>query len=377
MKVLISCGGTGGHIYPGIAVADELKRRHPDWQFLFVGCTYELSLENKIVPEAGYDLVDIDADNYESYSTFMDDVKSTINITKSVFQSMGIIRRFKPSVVIGTGGFVCAPVVLSAHLMGYPSMILEQNVIPGRTNKLLSYMADRICISFEESRQYMKKQDACVITGNPLRGEFDDWDRISARKELGLTRDEKMVLIFGGSLGAQSLNDAVVRMIDKVGRDKSNRIFFITGGENYEQVRKELASLGIDEKRFPNVTVSDYRNDMPVLMNAADLIVSRSGATTISEINHVGVATIYVPLKHAPNDHQRLNALANVEKGAAIMCEDEEDLSERLTESVSKLLADDGVRLEMANASLALGISDSCSRICDIAEELIAAGKKK
>ena len=144
-----------------------------------------------------------------------------------------------------------------------------------------------------------------------------------------------------------------------------------------EKVRKDLASLGIDEKRFPNVTVSDYRNDMPVLMNAADLIVSRSGATTISEINHVGVATIYVPLKHAPNDHQRLNALANVEKGAAIMCEDEEDLSERLTESVSKLLADDGVRLEMANASLALGISDSCSRICDIAEELIAAGKKK
>ncbi|MBO4359683.1 MAG: undecaprenyldiphospho-muramoylpentapeptide beta-N-acetylglucosaminyltransferase [Eubacteriaceae bacterium] len=377
MKVLIACGGTGGHIYPGIAVADELKRRHPDWEFLFVGCIFEPAMENRLVPEAGYEIVDITADSFESYSTFMDDVKSTLNITRSIFQTMGILRRNRPAVVIGTGGFVCAPVVLTAHLMGYPSMILEQNVIPGRTNKLLSCMADRICISFEESRQYMKKQDVCVVTGNPLRGEFDRWDRISARKQLGLTQEEKLVLIFGGSLGARSLNDAVVKMIDKVGRDPSNRILFITGGEHYENVKAELEALGIDEKRFPNVTVCDYRNDMPVLMNAADLIVSRSGATTISEINHVGVATVYVPLKHAPNDHQRLNALANVERGAALMCEDDEELAGSLTECVLRLLSDDGTRLEMANASLSLGVNDSCSRICDLAEELIDSRKKK
>lgn len=376
MKVLTACGGTGGHIYPGIAVSSELRNRHPDWEFMFIGCSdLEFGLENKLVPEAGFKLVDIDADNYESWYSFKRYVKSTFHIIKSVFQSMGILIKYRPDVVIGTGGFVCAPVLLSAKILGFRSLILEQNVIPGRTNRFLSGMANRICISFEESRRYMKKPDNCVMTGNPLRKEFDDWTRESARKELGLEDEDRLMLIFGGSLGAVSLNKAAVKVIGKICTDSHNKVIFITGGENYGECERLLNEEGISFGEGSNVTLSAYRNDMPVLMNASDIIVSRSGATTIAEINHVGTATIYVPLKHAPNDHQRLNAKANVDRGAAMMYEDDEDLTENLIDGVTKLISDRSLRESMAEASAKLGVADSCDRICDIAESL--ACKKK
>lgn len=376
MKVLTACGGTGGHIYPGIAVSTELRKRHPDWEFMFIGCSdLEFGLENKLVPEAGFRLVDIDADNYESWYSFKRYVKSTFHIIKSVFQSMGILIKYRPDVVIGTGGFVCAPVLLSAKILGFRSLILEQNVIPGRTNRFLSGMANKICISFEESRKYMKKPDNCVWTGNPLRKEFDDWDRTSARKELALNDDDTLCLIFGGSLGARSLNSAVVEVISRISSDPHNKVIFITGGENYDECGEMLRENGIDYSEGSNITLSAYRNDMPVLMNASDIIISRSGATTIAEINHIGIPTIYVPLKHAPNDHQRLNAKANVDKGAAMMFEDDEELTEHLIDGVKELISDPDRRKSMAMQSKALGVGDSCDRICDIAESL--AAKKK
>lgn len=371
MRVIISCGGTGGHIYPGIAVANEIKYRYPDSEILFVGSASPYAIENKIVPDNGYALKSIRVEPFESFFSKWRKIKNAFGLFGSVNQSMKIISEFKPDIVIGTGGFVCGPVVLAGKLKGLPTLITEQNVIPGKTNKILSSFADKICVSFEESIKNMAKPDKCVFTGNPLRREFNFYNRDNARSLLGLSENDKMLLVFGGSLGALSLNNAIVKAIKDIMDDERIKIFFITGNDNYDTVINQLNDAEVDLSKKSNINVFAYTNEMPKLMHAADLAVCRSGASTISEVNHIGLAAIYVPLKHAANDHQRKNAMANVNQNAAYLVEDDELLDINLTEKIKYLLNNDGLRIKMAENSSKMGKNNAAELICDMIEELI------
>lgn len=371
MKIMISCGGTGGHIYPGIAVANEIKYRHPDCDVLFVGSLNPYAIENKIVPDNGYELTGIRVEPFESFFSKWRKFKNAMGLFGSVNQSLKIISRFKPDIVIGTGGFVCGPVVLAGKLKGLPTLIAEQNVIPGKTNKILSSFADKVCVSFEDSIKNMSKPEKCVYTGNPLRREFNFYNRKNARALLNLSDDDKMLLVFGGSLGALSLNNAIVKAIKDITDDKSVKVYFVTGSDNYENVTAQLAEVGVDLSKKSNINVFSYTNEMPKLMNAADLVVCRSGASTISEVNHIGIAAIYVPLKHAANDHQRKNAMANVKQNAAYIVEDDEQLDVNLTEKIKYLLGNDSQRKIMADNSAKMGNNNAAEMICDLIEELI------
>ncbi len=371
MKIMVSCAGTGGHVYPGIAVANELRYRHPDWEFLFVGCSGEFGIEKKLVPDNGYALDCINVDSFETFYSKWKKIKVAFSLFGSLNEALKEIRSFKPDMVLGMGGFVCGPVVLAARLKNIPTLIAEQNVIPGKTNKILSAFADKICISFEASMQYMIKPERCVLTGNPLRREFDMFSREGSRKMLELENDDKMVLVFGGSLGAQNLNKAVIKLISELMEDKTIRLFFITGNENYEACMSELSEKKFDLSKHSHINVMPYSDEMPKLMNAADLVICRSGATTIAEINYIGIPAIYVPLKHAANDHQRKNAMAGVVKKAALMVEDDENLADNLMKQVKYLLSNDSVRARMAANSKAMGKPNSVGIICDIIEETL------
>ena len=371
MKIMVSCAGTGGHVYPGIAVANELRYRHPEWEFLFVGCSDEFGIEKKLVPDNGYDLACINVDSFETFYSKWKKIKVAFSLFGSLGEALKEISKFKPDMVLGMGGFVCGPVVLAAKLKNIPTLIAEQNVIPGKTNKILSAFADRICISFEASKQYMIKSDRCILTGNPLRREFDMFSRESSRKMLGLSDTDKMVLVFGGSLGAQNLNKAVIKLISELMENRDVRLFFITGEENHAECLRELAEKNVDISKHSHINVMPYSDEMPKLMNAADLAVCRSGATTIAEINYIGIPAVYVPLKHAANDHQRKNAMAGVEKKAALMVEDDENLADNLMKQVKYLLANTSVRAKMAANSKSMGKANSVGLICDIIEETV------
>ncbi len=372
MKILISCGGTGGHIYPGIAVANEMKYRYPECEILFVGSLSPYAIENKIVPDNGYELTGIRVEPFESFFSKWRKFKNAVGLFGSVAQSMKIISKFKPDIVIGTGGFVCGPVVLAGKLKGLPTLIAEQNVIPGKTNKILSSMVDKVCVAFEDSIKNMAKPEKCVYTGNPLRREFNFYNRENSRQLLNLGENDKMLLIFGGSLGALSLNNAIVKAISDITDDNSVKVYFVTGNDNYDTVTKQLEDAGVDISKNSNINVFAYTNEMPKLMSAADLVVCRSGASTISEINRIGIAAIYVPLKHAANDHQRKNAMANVNQNAAYIAEDDENLDKNLTEKIKYLLSNDSLRQTMAANSAKMGKNNAAETICDLIEQLIS-----
>lgn len=309
--MIITGGGTGGHVYPALSIADKIKEQHPEAEIQFIGT--KRGLEADVVPNAGYDFKAIQVAGFRRKLS-LDTLKSFYLMFKGFFQAGKLIKTFKPDLLIGTGGYVAGPVMLQGALKNTKTIIHEQNAIPGVTVKLLAPFMDKVCVSYEESNGYFKKQEKLVLTGNPVRDKFSSLDRDACRQKLKL--DHPTLLCVGGSGGAKAINDGVLELITKYNKTDMHLIH-ITGKRYYKDFMSQVDGLGID--LGSNIQILDYAYNMPEYMVAADMILSRAGALILAEIAVVGLPSILIPSPFVAHDHQTHNANVYEKNGAGIM----------------------------------------------------------
>ncbi len=356
MRVIMTGGGTGGHIYPAIAIAEEIKKRHPDAEIIFAGTTH--GMEKDIVPANGYELRYITVSGLDRRNP-LKNFKTAKDLMKGMAESKKLMKECKPDVVIGTGGYVCGPVVRAAAQTGIRSFIHEQNAFPGLTNKLLSKKVETVFTAFEEAVPYFKTKKPVITVGNPVRSAFAKTSRDEARKALGLSEDEFVVLSFGGSLGAQTINDQMQDAVRRFAGKDGIRIIFATGKRYYDRI------TGSAENIPQNVTYMRYIDDMPIYLAACDLAVTRAGALTVSEIMACGRASIMIPSPNVTANHQYYNAKSVADKNAAILIE-EKNLAEGTVADVIERMADDrSTTASMSENAAKAGRIDAAKVICD------------
>jgi len=360
MKVLLSGGGTAGHVNPALAAADYLKRNQ-NAEILFIGT--QRGIESKLVPDAGFAISYIEVSGLIRRLT----PKNFLVIKQFITayqKAKKMIKAFAPDVLIATGGYVCAPVVFAAHSLHVPIVIHEQNVIPGVTVKLSAAKADKICISFPETENYLKPahRHKCVLTGNPLRENLFAMTKEKARAELKLD-DRPFVVAFGGSLGAARLNEAVTSLINQT--DTSSFQFLLgTGQRFYEKVRGEIQNPSDDIRILP------YIDRMDVVMAAADLVIGRAGALTVSELCAMGKPSVLVPSPNVAHDHQTYNAKNLANEGAAILLPETELSGKSLSKAINDIISQPERAKKMAENARRIGITDGTERICQTACDL-------
>lgn len=366
MRVLLTGGGTAGHINPAIAIANYIKEQDSESEFLFVGT--QRGLERTLVPKCGYDIKFINVMGLRR-SLSAENIKVLINYLKSMRDSRRIIKDFKPDVVIGTGGYVCAPVIKSASALKIPTLIHEQNVFPGLAIKMLSKKADITAISFEETRSMMSAK-RMVLTGNPLRPNlFAVHDIDLVRAQYGF--DEKpMVLMFGGSLGAEKMNEALVEMIIQ-GRTGEFNLIASTGERYFDMVMKKLSDAGINLQKQRNVKVLPYIYNMEEIFFAADVVVGRAGAITVSEITALGKAAVLIPSPYVAHNHQEYNARYLEKNGAAKVVLENEVSGKTVADEILSILKNKAELEKMQNSSRNIGIADACKTIYNCIKEII------
>lgn len=353
-------GGTGGHIYPAIAIADRIKRRHPDAEILFVGT--ERGMEKDIVPKNGYEIRFITVSGFHRKKLWKN-FKTAIDLTKGNLQANHIVKEFKPDLVIGTGGYVCGPVVRAAHKRGIKTFIHEQNAFPGVTNKLLEKYVDKVFISFPESKQFFKDESKLVVTGNPIRKSFLLCSLNYSREKMGITDSEFVILCFGGSLGAGKINSTMIHTAEAVYGMPDTRLFFITGRNYYNKVLESLKEKGIGPSE--NINIMEYADNMHEYLSAADLVISRAGALTVSEITACGKASILIPSPNVTGNHQYFNAKVVADKGGAIIIEEKDLTDEKLLGTILRLKNNRAALNTMSAASAKVGRIDATDVIYD------------
>ena len=366
MRYLLTCAGTAGHINPAIAVADALKRADPGAEFLFIGSGREL--ENRLIPAAGYSVENISVSGLErsvGLKALSGHVKTVLRLVKGSRQAASVLRRFRPDAVIGTGGYVCFPVLKAAHRRGIPCYIHESNAVPGLTTRLLADTADRIFTAFPGVEASYRKPDRVMFMGTPVRGGFSELTQREARERLGVG-EERLVVSFWGSLGASQCNRCTAEAIVLNEKDPKYRLIHATGKDGYGAFRDLLASLGADPDRLLHAEVRPYIDDMPVVMQAADLILCRAGASTLAELTATGKPAVLVPSPYVTDNHQEKTAMQLVKAGAAVMLRESECSGELLYSTVERLLADDSGLQRMSSCGHAMGVPDSAERIADL-----------
>ncbi|MEK6285420.1 MAG: undecaprenyldiphospho-muramoylpentapeptide beta-N-acetylglucosaminyltransferase [Acidobacteriota bacterium] len=355
MRVIIAAGGTGGHIFPGVAIAREFKERDKSTEILFVGTAR--GLESKIVPREGFDLELMTVGALKGVSIF-ERIKSLAGLPASFVAARRILKRFKPDVVIGVGGYSSGPTLLMAALSRIPTMVVEPNAMPGFTNRVLARLVDAAALSFADAQKYFG--DRGVVTGNPVRVDFA---RLAKK-----ARGEKLnVLIFGGSQGARAINKAMIAALPLLAprRDRL-AITHQTGEPDFEIVRRAYSKAGFD-----SAAVKPFIHDMADQFARADLLVCRSGATTAAEVAAAGKAAIFVPFPFATDDHQRKNAEAFERAGAGRMILQKDLTPARLAEELNRLIDQPDEIDRMEETSRALGRADSTERAVDLAMTLV------
>lgn len=374
MKFLFAAGGTGGHINPALAVAGEIREQYPDSEILFVGAKGKM--EANLVPKAGFDIKMINISGFQrklSLENIKRNIMTLIYLIISNFQVKKIIKEFKPDVVIGFGGYVSGPVLRKAYQMGIPTAIHEQNAFPGVTNKTLAKHVDRVMITVEAVRKHLQSKNECILTGLPVRGEMLRADRDFARAELGIRDDEKLILSMGGSLGAKAINEAMVELITARADEKNYR-FLHAMGQYGLWVPDKLKENGVDLSAHKNIEIREYISDMDRCMSAADIVICRAGASTLSEIEALGKASILVPSPNVAENHQYHNAMALVNNGAAVIIEEKDLTGEKITELADELVRNDDKRNTLARNAKNMAIIDAKEKIAQIVVEL--AGNK-
>jgi UDP-N-acetylglucosamine--N-acetylmuramyl-(pentapeptide) pyrophosphoryl-undecaprenol N-acetylglucosamine transferase len=337
MRVLMTGGGTGGHVNPALAIAQTIKENEPDSEIAFVGTPH--GIENKLVPKAGYELYHVDIQGLKR-SLSLDNVKTLYLTVQSVHRAKKLVREFAPDIVIGTGGYVCYPVVKAAAALGVPTALHESNAVAGVAVKMLAHVVDRIFLNFEETAQSLEScKDKLLRVGNPLLGSFKKIDANEAKAKLDLPEGTKTLLLtYGGSMGAEKLNDAVLEvMAEYTSKHPETYHIHATGAIEWEAASAKYREMGLDA--CPNIDLREYIYNMPEVMAAADLIICRAGAMTVSELAMSEKAAIFIPSPNVTNNHQYKNAKVLCDAEAAEMIEENALDSGALCGMVTKLLS--------------------------------------
>ena len=325
MRIIVTAGGTGGHIYPALAIINKIKEKEKDSKILYIGTLDRM--ESIIVPKYNIDYVGINMQGLNRKNIFKN-IKVITNFSKAIKKSKEIMKEFKPDVVLGIGGYVTAPVIMAAHSLGIKTFIHEQNSIPGLSNKILSRYVDKIGISLPSSMEFFDKNKT-IYTGNPRSEEVYNSKPILKRK-YKLRNDKKLVLIVMGSLGSLVINEKMKEVLQGF-KDKDYEVLFVTGKSYFDEYKKI--------KIPSNVRLEPYIEDMPSLMKKCDLIVSRAGATAISEITVLGIPSILIPSPHVTHNHQYKNAKVLSDKGASIIVEEKDLTSENLIKNIDEIMS--------------------------------------
>ncbi len=367
INVLVSGGGTGGHIFPALSIANEVRRRYPDARILFVGAEGRMEMEK--VPAAGYNIIGLPVSGFDR-KHLLRNFKVMARLLKSMRLAKNILKDFKPAIAIGVGGYASGPMLKEAQKQGIPTLLQEQNSYAGVTNKLLAAKADCICVAYEGMERFFP-QDKIVLTGNPVRRNLLECGASpeQARQAMGMDPNKKTILIIGGSLGARTINNAIIDGLAKIGEAYDVQVIWQTGKIYDQQCREALDASGVK-----NVAQMAFISNMDMAYRAADLVVSRAGASSISELQLLGKAAILVPSPNVAEDHQTKNAMALSTHDAAILVPDA-DASAQLVDTMLATVADGEKIATLSGNVLQMALRDAAEHIVDEVEKIIE--KKK
>ncbi len=356
MRLLFAGGGTAGHINPAIAIANYFSAKEPVCDVMFIGT--RAGLETGLVPRSGYPIEFIKVHGFERSLT-LKNLKNLAELPGAVYAADRIIKKFQPDAVIGTGGYVTGPVLYAAARRKIPTLVHESNAFPGVTTRLLANQVDLVALGVEDAKQYLPKTKRLMVTGTPLRASLLETDRQTARLQLGL--DERpFLVIFGGSLGARDFNKTVVDWICRTAEAGGYQVMMGTGKRNhYEEVLARFQKNGVDLERFPHIKICEYIYNMDVVMAAADLVVSRAGASTLCELTALGKPSILVPSPYVTGNHQEHNARAVERGGGAVVILEKDFNPDQLNSAVNDLTEQQEVLLTMAENAKKLGHVDA------------------
>ena len=366
MRFLFTCGGTAGHINPALAIAGRLQELLGGCEILFIGA--KGMMETELVPREGYEIREIEITNISrehSLEGLAHNLNTLKNVALSTEKARRIIREFKPDAVIGTGGYVCFPVLTAAAKLHIPTLVHESNALPGLTTKMLSDKVDRIMVGFEDSVRHYARPEKVTVTGTPVRGSFSSYTKETAKKQLGIPNDRPLVVSVWGSLGAGHMNAVMAELIPMMKQDQSFRLVHAAGGKYYDELCRKLQESAPDHEEF-GADVRRYIYDMPRVMAAADLVLCRAGASSLAELTFLGKPAIIVPSPNVTNNHQEKNARV-LEKagGAKVLLEGEFDAASLYAE-IGRLLSDKEELAAMHEAMLSLSVPDAADKICGI-----------
>lgn len=371
MNVIFTCGGTGGHINPAIALANSLRSRDPQCKILFIGCIGEM--EEELVPKAGYEIRCLPGSRFFRQLN-LKNLKRNVQGVGRILSALGgarkIIREFQPDVIVGTGGYASFPALFVGSKMGIPTCVHEANAVPGLATRMAAGRADRILVNFAESGRSYKQQEKVTCVGMPVRSEFLYTKRAEARRELGLDERPLIVSAFG-SLGAQQMNKVMAEFM-RLEKDSGLPFQHIhaTGSHGWVWMPELVKEKGVELEKCPGLDMREYIYNMPTLMAAADLFISRAGASSCNEIAVSGTPCILVPSPNVTDNHQEKNARIMEERGGCVLLLEKECTGRRLYEEAVRLLGDQERQSAMRRALQASSMPDSADRICDIIREL-------
>ncbi len=371
MRVLLSGGGTAGHINPALAIAGKIKERYPDSEFLFVGAAGRM--ETELVPKAGYPFESIVVKGFSRKLTpkgIAHNFSAAYHAVASGRDCRRLLREFKPDICIGTGGYVCGPMMRKAAKSGIPVVLHESNAFPGVTIKMLAKAAAKVCVATEEAIPRLPEGTAAVVTGNPLRDGFLSLEKTTARQEMGLD-DRPLVLSLGGSLGALKINQLMAGVLTRSCEDSAVHHLHATGKAEYDTFMTTLKENGVADN--DSIEVRPYIDDMPRCMAAADLVVCRCGAMTTTELLACGKPSILIPSPNVAENHQFYNAQALVHKGAALCIEEKDLTADELFLKIRSLTENPTRLQEMAKNAKAAAITDAADRIVDVVFEVLSS----
>lgn len=370
MKVIIAAAGTGGHINPGIAIANKIKQEEPNSEIIFVGTTY--GLENDLVPRAGYELKTINAYGL-SKKISIGNMKRIIKTIKGFGEAKKIIKEFNPDIVIGTGGYICGATILAAHKLHIPTMLHESNAFPGKAVTLLAKKTDCILVSFQDAIERIKNANKIVCTGTPIKisKKYYGEDTIKKmKKQIGLDEVKPIILVFGGSQGAQAINEAIIG-IAKNNLNENYQIMWATGPKQYDLIKAKFEEEKLDIDNIKNMRIVPYIYNMEEIMNLSDIIVARSGAMTITEISNLEKASILVPLPNVSNDHQLYNAKVLEKVNAARIILNKDLTDKILDKQIKDIISDPKMMKDMGINALKIATKDVENKIYKEIKELV------
>lgn len=376
MKVIFTCGGTAGHVNPALALAGLIRQRRPDSEILFVGA--HRGIERKLIEEAGWPFRAVEISSFHRSlkpKEIRHNLVSLRNLVRSPGEARALLKEFPADLVVGTGGYASYPVIRAAAKQGIPTAIHESNAIPGLTTRLLEPHADLIMVGFEECRKNYRRPEKVLVTGTPVRGDFFTYTKKEAKQQLGMDDGRPLIVSFWGSLGAAVMNRQTAEFLALEARSGCPfHHVHAAGVVGSRQMAEYLATAGVDLSKLPDLEVQEYIHDMGTLMRAADLVICRAGASTISELTALGVPAIIVPSPNVTHNHQEHNARVLSDAGGAVLMLEQDSSGQKLYDTACSILSDDSRRASMSQAMASLGVIDAAEQIYAAVMSLVRRG---